>query len=174
MSSYLLSHLQQLENESIHIIREVAAECHNPVMLYSIGKDSGVMLRLAQKAFAPAPIPFPLLHVNTTFKFKEMIQFRDQLCKDIGVELIEWINKEGVAQNANLGYFFPYPPAYGFENLFVVDNEEFRTCSRCFMTCSKESIFATYLRGAKCLRELQPARVAEAIHGHLISDRVAV
>ena len=101
MSNYLLTHLQQLENESIQIIREVAAECHNPVMLYSIGKDSGVMLRLAEKAFYPAPIPFPLLHVNTTFKFREMIEFRDKLCKDIGVDLIEWINKEGVANNIN-------------------------------------------------------------------------
>ena len=95
MNNYLISHLQQLENESIHILREVAAECHKPVMLYSIGKDSGVMLRLAQKAFYPAPIPFPLLHVNTTFKFKEMISFRDKLAADIGVELIEWINSEG-------------------------------------------------------------------------------
>ena len=95
MNNYLISHLQQLENESIHILREVAAECHKPVMLYSIGKDSGVMLRLAEKAFYPGPIPFPLLHVNTTFKFKEMISFRDKLTADIGVELVEWINAEG-------------------------------------------------------------------------------
>ena len=95
MNNYLISHLQQLENESIHILREVAAECHKPVMLYSIGKDSGVMLRLAEKAFYPGPIPFPLLHVNTTFKFKEMISFRDKLAADIGVELVEWINAEG-------------------------------------------------------------------------------
>ncbi|MGE3174502.1 MAG: sulfate adenylyltransferase subunit CysD [Planctomycetota bacterium] len=96
-----MSHLQQLEHESIHIIREVAAEFHNPVMLYSIGKDSGVMLRLAQKAFHPAPIPFPLLHVNTTYKFKEMIAFRDRIAKDVGVELIEWINQDGVKKNIN-------------------------------------------------------------------------
>ncbi|MEQ1633102.1 MAG: sulfate adenylyltransferase subunit CysD [Planctomycetota bacterium] len=94
--TYALSHLQQLENESIQILREVAAEFHNPVMLYSIGKDSGVMLRLAQKAFYPAPIPFPLLHVNTTFKFKEMITFRDQIAKATGAKLIEWINQDGV------------------------------------------------------------------------------
>jgi len=101
MSAYLLSHLQQLENESIHILREVAAECHKPVMLYSIGKDSGVMLRLAQKAFYPAPIPFPLLHVNTTFKFREMISFRDKLAADLGVELIEWINPDGQRDGIN-------------------------------------------------------------------------
>ena len=100
-ATYQLTHLQQLENESIQIIREVAAEFQNPVMLYSIGKDSGVMLRLAQKAFYPAPIPFPLLHVNTTFKFKEMISFRDQLTKDIGAKLIEKINQEGVRNNVN-------------------------------------------------------------------------
>ena len=101
MKSHTLNHLQRLEHESIHIIREVAAEFRNPVMLYSIGKDSGVMLRLAQKAFHPAPIPFPLLHVNTTFKFREMITFRDQLAKDIGFQLIEFVNPEGVAKNIN-------------------------------------------------------------------------
>ncbi len=100
-ATYQLTHLQQLENESIQIIREVAAEFQNPVMLYSIGKDSGVMLRLAQKAFYPAPIPFPLLHVNTTYKFKEMISFRDQLTKNIGAKLIEHINLEGVRANIN-------------------------------------------------------------------------
>jgi len=100
-ATYQLTHLQQLENESIQIIREVAAEFQNPVMLYSIGKDSGVMLRLAQKAFYPAPIPFPLLHVNTTYKFKEMITFRDQLTKDIGAKLIEKINLDGVKNNIN-------------------------------------------------------------------------
>ena len=77
MSTYSLSHLRQLEAESIHIIREVAAEFENPVMLYSIGKDSAVMLRLAQKAFYPGQLPFPLLHVDTTWKFREMIAFRD-------------------------------------------------------------------------------------------------
>jgi len=100
-ATYQLTHLQQLENESIQIIREVAAEFQNPVMLYSIGKDSGVMLRLAQKAFYPAPIPFQLLHVNTTYKFKEMIAFRDQLTKDIGAKLIEKINLDGVKNNIN-------------------------------------------------------------------------
>ena len=96
MTKYALSHLQQLEHESIHIIREVAAEFERPVMLYSIGKDSGVMLRLAQKAFAPAPIPFKILHVNTTWKFREMITFRDQLVKDLDLDFEEWINQEGL------------------------------------------------------------------------------
>src|ERR1044071_1085626 len=82
VGNYSLTHLKQLEAESIHIIREVAAEFQNPVMLYSIGKDSSVMVRLAQKAFYPARIPFPLLHVNTTWKFREMISFRDQFCKE--------------------------------------------------------------------------------------------
>ena len=77
-----LTHLQQLEAESIHVIREVVAEFANPVMLYSIGKDSAVMLHLARKAFYPAPPPFPLLHVDTTWKFREMIQFRDRMARD--------------------------------------------------------------------------------------------
>ena len=81
MSSYSLTHLKQLEAESIHIIREVAAEFENPVMLYSIGKDSSVMVRLAQKAFHPGPLPFPLLHVDTTWKFREMIAFRDRFAQ---------------------------------------------------------------------------------------------
>jgi sulfate adenylyltransferase subunit 2 len=101
MSQYVLSHLQQLEAESIHIIREVAAEFENPVMLFSVGKDSCVMLKLAQKAFAPGPIPFPLMHVNTTFKFREMIEFRDQVVKDAGARLIEWISASGVKNNIN-------------------------------------------------------------------------
>ena len=101
MNSYRLTHLEQLEHESIHIIREVAAEFRNPVMLFSIGKDSTVMLRLAQKAFAPAPIPFPLLHVNTTWKFREMITFRDQMVKDIGARFIALIKSDGKAANIN-------------------------------------------------------------------------
>ena len=101
MSSYTLSHLEQLESESIHVIREVVAEFHKPVMLFSIGKDSCAMLRLAQKAFAPAKLPFPLLHVNTTFKFKEMISFRDELMKEIGADFIEWINPEGLKNRIN-------------------------------------------------------------------------
>src|SRR3569832_2459212 len=100
-SSYNLTHLKQLEAESIHIIREVAAEFQNPVMLYSIGKDSSVMVRLAQKAFYPARIPFPLLHVNTTWKFHEMITFRDQFCKENSLKLLEHINQEGVKNNMN-------------------------------------------------------------------------
>jgi sulfate adenylyltransferase subunit 2 len=93
-----LTHLQRLEAESIHIMREVVAECENPVMLYSIGKDSSVMLHLALKAFYPAPPPFPLLHVDTTWKFKEMITFRDHTVANHGLELLVHINQEGVAQ----------------------------------------------------------------------------
>ncbi len=91
-----LTHLQQLEAESIHIIREVVAEFENPVMLYSIGKDSAVMLHLARKAFFPAPPPFPLLHVDTTWKFREMIQFRDRMVAQCGLDLIVHVNQEGV------------------------------------------------------------------------------
>ncbi len=102
MSSFNLTHLQQLEAESIHIIREVAAEFENPVMLYSIGKDSSVMVHLAMKAFYPAKPPFPLMHVDTTFKFREMIEFRENYArKELGLEVIVHINEEGVAQNIN-------------------------------------------------------------------------
>ena len=93
-----LTHLQRLEAEAIHIMREVAAECAHPVMLYSIGKDSSVMLHLAMKAFYPAKPPFPLLHVDTTWKFREMIQFRDETAKRLGLDLIVHINQDGVAQ----------------------------------------------------------------------------
>ena len=93
-----LTHLQRLEAESIHIMREVVAECENPVMLYSIGKDSSVMLHLAMKAFHPSKPPFPFLHVDTTWKFREMIEFRDKTARDLGLELIVHINPEGVAQ----------------------------------------------------------------------------
>ncbi|WP_404386440.1 sulfate adenylyltransferase subunit CysD [Caenispirillum salinarum] len=93
-----MTHLQRLEAESIHIIREVAAQFRNPVMLYSIGKDSGVMLHLAMKAFYPSKPPFPLLHVDTTWKFREMTRFRDQIAKDLGLDLIVHINQEGVEQ----------------------------------------------------------------------------
>ncbi|WP_408034028.1 sulfate adenylyltransferase subunit CysD [Teredinibacter purpureus] len=91
-----MTHLKQLEAESIHIIREVAAEFDNPVMLYSVGKDSAVMMHLAMKAFAPGKPPFPLMHVDTTWKFKEMIAFREQRLKDLGWDLIVHINQEGV------------------------------------------------------------------------------
>ena len=91
----------QLEAESIHIIREVAATFENPVMLYSIGKDSSVMLRLAQKAFHPGRIPFPLMHVDTTFKFREMIEFREKMAKEADFELLVWTNQEGVKNNVN-------------------------------------------------------------------------
>ncbi len=98
MSQYNLTHLKQLEAESIHIIREVAAEFDNPVMLYSVGKDSAVMLHLARKAFAPGKPPFPLMHVDTTWKFQEMIKFRDETVKKYGFDLIVHINQEGVDQ----------------------------------------------------------------------------
>jgi sulfate adenylyltransferase subunit 2 len=96
-----LSHIQLLEAESIHIIREVAAEFERPVMLYSIGKDSSVMLRLAQKAFHPAPIPFPLLHVDTGYKFREMLEFRDRYTAELGLKLLVWRNEEALADGAN-------------------------------------------------------------------------
>ena len=96
-----LSHLQLLEAESIHILREVASEFERPVMLYSIGKDSSVMLRLAQKAFFPGPIPFPLLHIDTGFKFREMIDFRDQMAASIGAELLVWRNEPAIAAGTN-------------------------------------------------------------------------
>jgi len=95
-SKYNLTHLKQLEAESMHIIREVAAEFDNPVMMYSVGKDSAVMVHLAMKAFYPGKPPFPLMHVDTTWKFKEMIEFRDQRVKDLGWDLIVHINQEGV------------------------------------------------------------------------------
>jgi sulfate adenylyltransferase subunit 2 len=99
MTSYSLTHLKQLEAESIHIIREVAAEFENPVMLYSIGKDSSVMVRLAEKAFSPGKPPFPLMHVDTTWKFREMISFRDNYVKnELGWKLLVHINQEGVKQ----------------------------------------------------------------------------
>ena len=96
-----MTHLEQLEAESIHIIREVAAEFENPVMLYSIGKDSAVMLHLARKAFYPARPPFPLMHVDTTWKFREMITFRDQMAAECGFDLLVHINEEGVRQGIN-------------------------------------------------------------------------
>ena len=98
MDTERLTHLKQLEAESIHIIREVAAEFEKPVMLYSIGKDSAVMLHVAMKAFYPGKPPFPLLHVDTTWKFKEMIRFRDQHVKNLGLELLVHTNQDGVKQ----------------------------------------------------------------------------
>src|SRR3954469_4176799 len=92
----LPAHLKRLEAESIEIIREVVAEFRNPVMLYSIGKDSSVMLHLAIKAFYPSPLPFPLLHVDTTWKFREMIAFRDEAVRRLGLDLIVYVNQDGV------------------------------------------------------------------------------
>ena len=101
LPTHTLTHLKQLEAESIHIIRDVAAEFDRPVMLYSIGKDSAVMLHLALKAFHPGRPPFPLLHVDTTWKFRDMIAFRDRMAHDLGLDLIVHINPEGVAQGIN-------------------------------------------------------------------------
>lgn len=97
----MLTHLQRLEAESIQIMREVVAECENPVMLYSIGKDSAVMLHLAMKAFYPSKPPFKLLHVDTTWKFREMIAFRDQMASKLGLDLLVHINPEGVEKDIN-------------------------------------------------------------------------
>ena len=97
----LLGHLRLLEAESIHILREVAAEFQRPVMLYSIGKDSSVLLRLAQKAFHPGVIPFPLLHIDTTYKFREMIEFRDWYTREVGAKLIVYTNQEAIGDGAN-------------------------------------------------------------------------
>src|SRR5271170_2889352 len=101
LGSPALSHLKALEAESIYILREAAAEFARPVMLYSIGKDSSVMLRLAQKAFFPGKIPFPLLHVDTSYKFPEMIEFRDRYTRELGVELIVHQNREALEVGAN-------------------------------------------------------------------------
>ena len=98
MSDYTLTHLKQLEAESIHIMREVVAEFENPVMLYSIGKDSSVMVHLARKAFFPGPLPFKLLHVDTTWKFQEMVEFRDRFCEQNGFDLVVHTNQDAVAR----------------------------------------------------------------------------
>lgn len=101
MEQYRITNLKILEAESIHIMREVAAEFENPVMLYSVGKDSSVMVRLAQKAFYPGKIPFPLLHVDTGMKFPEMYKFRDDYCKEIGADLVVYKNEQAIEENAN-------------------------------------------------------------------------
>jgi len=104
-----LSHLDKLEAEAIYIIREVAAECEKPVMLYSIGKDSSVMLHLAMKAFYPEKPPFPFMHIDTTWKFKEMTEFRDRKAKELGIEMIVYKNEEAIKQGVNP---FDYGSAY--------------------------------------------------------------
>jgi sulfate adenylyltransferase subunit 2 len=101
LAAHRLTHLEQLEAESIHIIREVVAEFEKPVMLYSIGKDSSVLVRLAMKAFHPAPLPFPLLHIDTTWKFRDMIAFRDRFTRDHGLELLVHTNPDGLRDNIN-------------------------------------------------------------------------
>ena len=99
--SYETPHLLALEAESVHILRETAAEFSRPAMLYSAGKDSSVLLRLAQKAFVPAPIPFPLLHIDTTYKFREMIEFRDQTCREFGIRLVVHTNRRAIEEGAS-------------------------------------------------------------------------
>jgi sulfate adenylyltransferase subunit 2 len=99
--SYSLSHIRHLEAESIHVLREVAAEFERPVLLYSVGKDSSVLLRLAQKAFAPGKLPFPLMHVDTGFKFREMYEFRDRVARETGVALLVWRNERAIDRGAN-------------------------------------------------------------------------
>src|SRR5262245_21319854 len=101
MSQILPRHLKRLEAEAIEIIREVVAEFRNPVMLYSIGKDSSVMLRLAQKAWFPSPLTIPLLHIDTTWKFREMISFRDETARRLGAKLIVHVNQEGISQGVS-------------------------------------------------------------------------
>src|SRR5215471_1475191 len=101
MEKLALSHLRALEAESIHILREVVAEFAKPVMLYSIGKDSSVMVRLAQKAFHPGKLPFPLLHIDTTYKFREMIEFRDRFAAEIGARLMVHTNRKAIEEGAN-------------------------------------------------------------------------
>src|SRR5690606_18978510 len=96
-----LTHLRQLEAESIHIIREVASEFERPVMLYSIGKDSSVLVRLAIKAFAPAKVPFPLMHIDTKWKFRDMITFRDAFCRENNLDLLVHTNQDGLRENIN-------------------------------------------------------------------------
>ena len=114
---YIITHLKQLESESIHILREVGAEFENPVMLYSIGKDSSVMLRLAQKAFYPGKIPFPLMHIDTLWKFREMIDFRENTKNEIGFDLIVYTNLDGVSQQVN-----PFsPPRFAQGTTFAPD-----------------------------------------------------
>src|SRR5262249_29521017 len=99
--SYALSHIRYLEAESIHVLREVAAEFERPVLLYSVGKDSSALLRLAQKAFYPGRLPFPLMHVDTGYKFQEMYAFRDRIVRESGADLIVWRNEPAIAQGAN-------------------------------------------------------------------------
>ncbi|MEK7790352.1 MAG: phosphoadenosine phosphosulfate reductase family protein, partial [Deltaproteobacteria bacterium] len=106
MENYRIPYLRELESESIYIIREAQAEFKNPVMLYSIGKDSSVMLHLARKAFAPGKIPFPLLHIDTGYKFREMIEFRDYYTKKIGIRLLVERNEEMIAKGM-------HPSLYG-------------------------------------------------------------
>lgn len=167
-----MSHLDELEAEAIYIMREVAAECEKPVMLYSIGKDSSVMLRLAMKAFYPEKPPFPFLHVNTTWKFKEMIEFRDATAKELGIEMLEYINEDGIRQGINP---FDHGSAYtdimktqalkqaldkyGFTAAFGGgrrDEEKSRAKERIFPSGTKVMPGTPRTRGRKCGNYLIP------------------
>jgi sulfate adenylyltransferase subunit 2 len=143
-----LTHLQRLEAESIHIMREVVAECDNPVMLYSIGKDSSVMLHLALKAFFPAKPPFPLLHVDTTWKFREMIDFRDRTAARLGLRLLVHVNQEGLARGVG-------PVTHGSE----VHTEVMKT--EALKQALEASAFDAALGGAR--RDEEKSRAKERI-----------
>ena len=149
MPDYTLSHLRQLEAESLHIIREVAAEFERPVMLYSIGKDSSVMLRLAQKAFYPGALPFPLLHVDTTFKFPEMIEFRDHTAREQGFRLEIYTNREALRQGCE-------PAGYGTQ----------KCCdflkTRALLDALREGRYDAAFGGAR--REEEKSRAKERIY----------
>jgi sulfate adenylyltransferase subunit 2 len=151
MPKYNLDYLEQLEAESIHIIREAVAEFKNPVMLYSIGKDSSVSLRLAQKAFFPAKIPFPLLHIDTGFKFKEMIEFRDYYTKKIGAKLIVYKNEETKAQS------------FGPEDAHKDDYIYYKK-TKPLLEALKKYNFDAALGGAR--REEEKSRAKERIFSH--------
>jgi len=151
MEKYNLSYLKQLEAESIYIFREAVAEFKNPVMLYSIGKDSSVSLRLAQKAFYPGKIPFPLLHIDTGYKFKEMIEFRDALVKKIGLNLIVYKNEEAQAK------------AFGPEDAHT-DNYIYYKKTKPLLEAIKKYNFDVAIGGAR--REEEKSRAKERIFSH--------
>ncbi len=157
MKNYNLNYLEQLEAESIYIIREVAAEFEKPVMLYSIGKDSSVMLHLARKAFAPAKIPFPLMHIDTGFKFREMIEFRDYITKKIGADLIVYKNEEPAA------LAFKPDQAHTEEYIYYKKTKP-------LLEAIKKYGFDAAFGGAR--REEEKSRAKERVYSHRNSDGV--